>query len=191
MKRVLLLLSLLLLSSSSVLVAQRIRIEKEQYLSIYDVGLLCPVQVEWEVCAADFGAAKRKPSWKFKNDIDHPNAVANHDDFTKSGYQRGHLCPAADRSCSLVDMKQTFSMSNVAPQWPSLNTGVWKATEIAVRNAVLLGDTISVITIPVFLDRDTLRIGSHGVAVPHAFFKAAWCSSNDSIIGSWFFFNHR
>lgn len=190
MKRTLLI-NLLLLISIQFLMAQRITIEKEQYLSIYDLELQCPVQVEWSVCAADFGAAKRKASWRFRNDIGHPLAVATHDDFTKSGYQRGHLCPAADRSCSLVDIKQTFSMSNVAPQWPSLNTGVWKATEIAVRNAVLLGDTISVVTIPVFLDRDTLRIGSHGIAVPHAFFKAAWCSGNDSIIGSWFFFNHR
>lgn len=187
----LLILSLLLTLNPCVLIGQRIVIEKEEYFSIYDIGLQCPVQVEWSVCAADLGAAKRKASWRFKNDIGHPLAVANHDDFTKSGYQRGHLCPAADRSSSLVGMKKTFSMSNVAPQWPSLNTGVWKATEIAIRNAVLLGDTISVLTIPVFLDRDTLRIGSHGIAVPHAFFKAAWCSGNDSIIGSWFFFNHR
>lgn len=186
-----LILALLLTLSACVLMAQRIAIEKDQYFSVYDVQLQSPVQVEWEVCAADLGSAKRKPSWRFRNDIGHPLAVATHDDFTRSGYQRGHLCPAADRSCSLVDMKQTFSMSNVAPQWPTLNTGVWKATEIAVRNAVLLGDTISVVTIPIFLNRDTLRIGPHGVAVPHAFFKAAWCSGNDSIIGSWFFFNHK
>ena len=186
-----LILALLLVLEPCVLVAQRITIEKEQYFSVYDIGLQCPVQVEWEVCAADLGAAKRKASWRFRNDIGHPSALANHDDFTKSGFQRGHLCPAADRSCSLVDIKQTFSMSNVVPQWPALNTGAWKATEIAVRNAVLLGDTISIVTIPVFLDRDTIRIGAHGVAVPHAFFKAAWCSGNDSIIGSWFFFNHR
>lgn len=190
MKRSLLLL-LLLLSNLGCLVAQRIQIDKAQYHAVYDLDLLCPVQVEWNVCAADLGPVKRKASWRFRNDIAHPDAVATHDDFTKSGYQRGHLCPAADRSCSLVDMKQTFSMSNVAPQWPSLNTGVWKATEIAVRSSVLLGDTISVVTIPVFLHRDTLRIGAHGLAVPHAFFKAAWKTGTDSIIGSWFFFNGK
>lgn len=191
MRRMLMLVTLLVLLSAADLFPQRVTVIRDRYLSTYDVQLLCPTQVEWQVCLDDIGSARRSPSWRFIEDIAHPLAVACHDDFTSSGYHRGHLCPAADRSSSMEAMRSTFTMSNVAPQVPALNMGAWKATELAVRNAVLLGDTITVVTIPVFLARDTMRLGAHGIAVPHAFFKAAWCSGNDSIIGYWFFFNHK
>ncbi len=173
------------------LLAQNVRISKPQYSSYYSIDLQCPLQVQWKVCAADLGVASRNPSWQFANDINHPMATATHNDFRGTGYHRGHLCPAADRSSTIEDMRQTFALSNVAPQFPSLNMGEWKRTEDAVRRFTLMGDTISVVVIPVFLDRDTIRIGSQRLAVPHAFFKAAWLSSNDSVIGSWFYFNHR
>lgn len=184
-------LSLLLLISASSISGQRVTVCRDRYVSTYDVQLLCPTQVEWQVCPSDIGSARRSPWWHFIDDIPHPLAVACHDDFKSSGYHRGHLMPAADRSSSEESMRTTFTLSNCTPQLPSLNMGLWKATEQAVRNAVLLGDTVTVVTIPIFLQRDTMRLGSHGVAVPHAFFKAAWCSDNDSIIGYWFFFNHK
>ena len=171
--------------------AQRVTIDRPEYRSIYDIGLRCPVQVEWQVCPSNLGTAKRDPKWKFIQDIPHPDAVATHDDFTKSGYHRGHMCPAADRSAAAKLMRSTFSLANICPQYPAVNTGAWKTTENAVRNLVLLGDTISVLTIPVFLNRDTTRIGTHELAVPHAFFKSAWRTGSDSIIGCWFIFNHR
>ena len=173
------------------LLAQNLRISKPQYTSLYSVELQCPLQVQWTVCAADLGQASRNPSWQFANDIFHPMATASHEDFRGTGYHRGHLCPAADRSATIEDMRQTFAMSNVAPQFPGINMGAWKRTEDAVRRFTSMGDTIAVVVIPVFLNRDTIRIGSHRLAVPHAFFKAAWLTSNDSIIGSWFFFNHK
>lgn len=191
MRRITTILSLLLLISSSSISGQRVTVCRDRYISTYDVQLLCPSQVEWLVYPSDIGSARRSPSWRFIEDIAHPLAVACHDDFTASGYHRGHLCPAADRSSSSDAMRSTFTLSNVAPQVPALNMGAWKATEQAVRNAVLLGDTVTVVTIPIFLQRDTMRLGAHGIAVPHAFFKAAWCSGNDSIIGYWFFFNHK
>ncbi len=187
----LILVTLLVLLSAADLFPQRVTVIRDRYLSTYDVQLLCPTQVEWQVYYGDIGKARRSPSWRFVDDVAHPLAIACHDDFTASGYHRGHLCPAADRSSSADAMRSTFTLSNVAPQVPALNMGAWKATELAVRNAVLLGDTVTVITIPIFLARDTMRLGAHGIAVPHAFFKAAWCSANDSIIGYWFFFNHK
>lgn len=191
MRRIMTVLSLLLLISAGSISGQRVTVCRDRYVSTYDVQLLCPTQVEWQVCSDDIGSARRSPSWRFVADIDHPLAVACHDDFKASSYHRGHLMPAADRSSSEESMRTTFTLSNVAPQVPALNMGAWKATEQAVRNAVLLGDTVTVVTIPIFLARDTMRLGSHGIAVPHAFFKAAWCSDNDSIIGYWFFFNHK
>lgn len=99
------------------------------------------------------------------------------------------MCPAADRSADLRAMRSTFELANVAPQAPRLNRGPWKKTESFCRSAALLYGAVEVLTLPIFLDRDTIRVGGHHVAVPHAFIKAAWLPATDSVIGVWFFFN--
>lgn len=169
--------------------AQTITLRTPQFLSVYDMQTLCPQQVCWVLHRSDIGLNKREPSWRFTNTLLGPMAVATHADFTKSGYDRGHMCPAADRSANLRAMRTTFELANVAPQAPRLNRGAWKQTEAFCRSAALIYDSIQVLTLPVYLDRDTLRIGANQVAVPHAFFKAAWKAGTDEIIGVWFFFN--
>lgn len=170
--------------------AQVITMQKGVYSCTYDLDLLCPRQVWWTLHASDIGNAKRNPSWRFVDDIDHPKGVANHEDYTKSGYHRGHLCPAKDRSFQIDAMRRTFTTSNIAPQTPSLNTGSWLRSEEWCRYAAGLYDSVCVLTVPIWLDRDTIRIGAHRLAVPHAFFKAVWLPKNDSVLNTWFIFNH-
>ena len=135
------------------------------------------------------GTIKREPSWRFRNDIPLPGSLATHDDFTHSGYDRGHMCSAADRSYSRKAMRSTFVMSNISPQVPNVNRGKWKETELLCRKMVMIYDTIQVVSMPIFLHRDTTYIGTHRVAVPHAFLKVAYLPQNDSILGYWFMFN--
>lgn len=169
--------------------AQTILIDHTQYYSIYNCGVRCPSQVGWVLHAADIGTAKRQPGWRFLSDVPDTLAYVRHSDFTNSGYQRGHLCPAADRSASSELMRGTFHLSNVAPQVPALNVGAWKTSETFCRDAALKYGSVDVVVVPIFLRRDTTYIGHNRLAVPHAFFKAAWVTSNDSVIGSWFLFN--
>ena len=171
-------------------IAQTTTIRKVEFTSVYDLNLLCPQQVMWTLRAHDLGDTTREPSWTCMNDINDGRARVRHHDFTHSGFDRGHLCPAQDRSRSLASMRPTFALSNVAAQAPALNRGEWKKTEVFCRHQALLFDSIEVVVVPLFLNRDTLRIGSHHVAVPHAFFKAAWVHGTDSVLGCWFFFNH-
>lgn len=170
-------------------VAQAITIDHPQYYSIYNCGLRCPAQVGWTVQPADLGSARRLAGWHFVSDVPDLLAYVRHSDFTNSGYQRGHLCPAADRSACSELMRGTFRLSNVAPQVPSLNTGAWKASENFCRAAALKYGSVDVVVVPIFLRRDTTFIGANKLAVPHAFFKAAWVTASDSVIGSWFLFN--
>ena len=169
--------------------AQTILIDHPQYYSIYNCGVRCPSQVGWTVRAEDMGTAKRQPGWRFLSDVPDTLAYVRHSDFTNTGYQRGHLCPAADRSASSELMRGTFHLSNVAPQVPALNVGAWKTSETFCRAAALKYGSVDVVVVPIFLRRDTAFIGRNRLAVPHAFFKAAWVTSNDSVIGSWFLFN--
>ena len=54
--------------------------------------------------------------------------------YRGSGYDRGHLKPAADSKGSMEEMESSFLMTNMAPQTPNLNRGIWKQLEEAVRN---------------------------------------------------------
>lgn len=169
--------------------SDRIRINHPQFQSIYNVALKCPDHVCWTLHADDIGKAKRQAWWKFLSDLPDSLVYVRHSDFTHSGFQRGHMCPAADRSRTSELMRGTFRLSNVAPQVPSLNTGAWKASEEFCRRMAIRYDSVSVIVYPVFLTRDTTYIGAHRLAVPHAFIKACWVTATDSVLGSWFLFN--
>jgi endonuclease G len=91
-------------------------------------------------------------------------------DYQNSGYDRGHLAPAADMGYSMETMVQSFFYSNMSPQLPRFNRGVWKKLEMQVRNWAVKYDSLYVITGPIF-DSVMPTIGPHHVAVPKAYYK--------------------
>lgn len=169
--------------------SQIIPVQLDAYKSSYDVSVNAPRQVEWRLRATDFVAGTKLPRWYFMADVPSELATARHDDYTNSGYHRGHLCPAADRSKSPIDCRRTYRMSNICPMVPKINTGFWKATENLCRRWAIDYDSIDVLVMPIWIDRDTTFIGSNRVAVPHALFKVAWISRTDSILATWFIWN--
>ena len=95
---------------------------------------------------------------------------ANHSDYRGSGYDRGHLMPAADMTWSEVALSESFYYSNMSPQHPSFNRGVWKRLESKVRSWCMESDSLFIITGPVV---NTIFdvIGQNRVAIPDAYFK--------------------
>ena len=102
-------------------------------------------------------------------------------DYQKSGYDRGHLAPAADMGYSMETMVQSFFYSNMSPQVPRFNRGVWKKLEMQVRNWAVEYDSLYVVTGPIF-DSVMPTIGPHRVAVPKAYYKVLLQKRN----GEWF-----
>ncbi len=92
-----------------------------------------------------------------------------HDDYTNSGYARGHLAPAEDFSRSQEAIESTFYMSNVIPQKGSVNSGSWASLERKVREWACGEEKITVITGPI-LKKNLPKIKG-GISVPQAFFK--------------------
>ena len=98
-------------------------------------------------------------------------------DYRGSGYDRGHMVPAADMEFSEIAMSECFYMSNVSPQHPSLNRGIWKRFEQQVRKWTLEYDSLIIITGRVTKDPITNkdislgRIGPNKVIVPAFFYK--------------------
>lgn len=91
-------------------------------------------------------------------------------DYSRSGFDRGHLAPAADMKLSKDYMGESFYMSNTSPQVPSFNRGVWKKLENQVREFALRYNSIYVVTGPIFMPSDS-TIGLNGVTVPSYFYK--------------------
>lgn len=67
------------------------------------------------------------------------------DSYTKSGFDRGHMSPAADNQClSKTVMEESFYFSNMSPQYHSLNAGDWKSLETYSRNLTLIVDSLKI-----------------------------------------------
>jgi endonuclease G len=114
---------------------------------------------------------------RFNEDTLFPTNSSELEDYKYSGYDRGHLKPAADESCDQEQMDETFYMTNIAPQNPSFNRGVWKRLEEHVRNLALENDSLYVYTAGV-LEDSLPHIGLNEVSVPDYFWKVIFIYKN-------------
>lgn len=95
---------------------------------------------------------------------------ASLNDYKGSGYDRGHLMPAADMVFDEVAMSESFYMSNMSPQLPGFNRGVWKRLENQVRRWVIDYEELYIISGGV-LNNIIDTIGPNRVSVPGSYYK--------------------
>ncbi|MEE4176957.1 MAG: DNA/RNA non-specific endonuclease [Bacteroides sp.] len=110
--------------------------------------------------------AKRKNN--FRADPGLRDLVNEPKQYSRSGYDRGHLAPCEDLMSSQEKVDQSFYMSNIAPQIPGFNRGMWKKLENRVRQYAMENDSVIVITGP-FRPRFDPR--KPGLAVPEYYYK--------------------
>ena len=91
-------------------------------------------------------------------------------DYNRSGFDRGHLAPAADMTYALNPMTHSFFMSNISPQVPGCNRGIWKRLESQVRQWALKEGQLCVVTGPLFKKRNH-RMPQSRIPIPYAFYK--------------------
>jgi endonuclease G len=116
-----------------------------------------------------YGPAKRKNNFKADSTIKTGSATLA--DYKGSGYDRGHLCPAADQKESDDAMSESFFMSNMSPQAPDLNRKIWADLEAVVRNFADTNGKIYVATGPILTDGPYDTIGENKVAIPNFYYK--------------------
>lgn len=103
-------------------------------------------------------------------------------DYSRSGYDRGHLCPAADFKYDKALEDETFYMSNMSPQTPDFNRGIWSNLESKIRQWVIRRNELIIITGPV-LKKGLKTIGKINlVAVPTHFYKIVYDPYNEKAI---------
>jgi endonuclease G len=150
-----------------------------------------PIFVVERLTAAQLRDARREERTdKFFADARVPAAErAQLSDYADSGYDRGHMAPAADMATATA-MDQSFSLANMVPQAPQNNRVVWAKLESDTRKYVMRAKgPVFVFTGPVYTGKPR-TIGSGKVAVPAYLFKlvydqhggrawAHWLPNND------------
>ncbi len=132
-------------------------------------------QAEWSAyCLTEEELEKNaKRSDDFRADPEISTGSATPADYKKSGYDRGHLSPAADFAFSDKAMSETFYMSNMSPQKGSLNRGIWKDLESEVRLWAKSFGRVYVVSGPI-LEKPAEAyesIGENHVTVPGFYYK--------------------
>lgn len=162
-----------------------INLVNSAYSVVYDPVQGIPLRVSWRLRPSDFAVTRKRVTKNFKQDGRCPKPRIKDADYRNTGYMRGHLCPAADRTQTKAMMKETFLMSNVAPMTTQLNCGAWATIESQTRKLAIKYDSIDVLVGSVFTGADSLYIAKGRVHVPSLFFRKVTTAKNDSLLAFW------
>ena len=149
---------------------------REGYVLAQDSRLKIPLWVQYELNKNELNGPFAR-SDDFRTDTSIPNGSrAELEDYEGSGFDRGHMAPAADMNRSEAVMSQSFLLSNMAPQVGiGFNRHIWSQLESAIRGWVEQRGALTIITGPVFAPEDNFVkyqvVGVNHVAVPTHFFK--------------------
>lgn len=128
-----------------------------------------PEWVAYELTREEIGRGAERTD-RFLPDPMVKTGTATDADYRRSGYDRGHMAPAADMSWSAKAMAESFYYSNMSPQVPACNRGVWKRLEELVRSWAVEYGALYVVTGPVLTD-SLPYIGPDKVSVPDYYYK--------------------
>ena len=141
------------------------------YLVGNDTEAKIPAWVAYELTPKHaLGCLPRSNAFASDKSLD-PEHRSDPKDYVGTGYDIGHMAPDGDMSWSDTTERESFILSNMSPQLPGLNRGIWKLLETAVRTWSA-GDKKNLIVYvgPIYNNKDK-TIGEGKVTVPHAFYK--------------------
>ena len=128
--------------------------------------------VAWELNDTWVGPQERY-SGRFITDTALPSHFTriSHDDYTRSGFDRGHLVRSKERTRNEEDNRATFLLTNILPQTPDLNRGVWlRFEDYCLQKATQENKNMYLIAGGIFTTDSTLR-GEGKVAIPDSCYK--------------------
>ena len=136
---------LLLAAISQIGYSQNVTIRHTYYTTVFSESLRIPVVVKWWLTKKMVSCQQHvKRTNKFTADPQILKYTKLSKDYSRSGYDRGHNMSAEDNMCSATGMKEYFYYSNMCPQTPRLNRGIWKSLETYTRELARQNDSVLV-----------------------------------------------
>jgi len=162
---------------------------KTAYMTEVDLNAKIPVWVSY-VLTAEHAVGCVKRSNAFSPDPELPRGSrAELKDYAKSGYDIGHQANDGDMSWDVQVERESFLLSNMAPQLPGFNRGIWKKLEDQTRGwALTRNDPLLIYVGPIYNSGDK-TIGPNKVVVPHGFYKIIIDTYTSEVMA--FRFNHE
>ncbi len=137
----------------------------------YNTKWLIPNWVAYELTADEStGDVPRENGFSMDLAFNGPQAMR--EDYSNSGWDKGHMAPAADMKWSKVAMKESFNLTNICPQNHDLNGKDWQTLEKMSRDWSIKYGRIWIVCGPYVLSNKYGTIGEREVTVPDGFFKA-------------------
>jgi endonuclease G len=165
------------------------QIVHEGYVVSYNQDWRLPNWVAYELTAQETQGDVAR------NDHFYPDPMvlgvqATKDDYRNSGYDRGHMAPAADMKWSETAMRESFYFTNICPQIHNLNAGVWQDFEDRVRKWANQYGKVYVACGPIVQNNKLGTIGANKVVVPDGFYKVCLVENNGRYEAMGLLFDH-
>ena len=165
-------------------------IHRTGYTLAYDAKTRTPQWVAWELTKKETQGTEERSN-DFQPDPDVKGAKVVTKDYSHSGYDRGHMAPAADMKWSKKAMKESFYMSNICPQDHNLNTSDWSELENKSRQWARRFGKVYIVCGPIYNGKRNEYIGDHRVKVPDAFFKVVLINEKKKQCAMGFYFENE
>ena len=147
-------------------------IHRKGYTVSYNKDTRCPNWVAWHLTKSHTYGNNQRSEQKFTEDPQVPVPRATDWDYYNSGYDRGHMCPAADNKWDAQAMQQTFLLTNICPQNHGLNKYEWNDVEMLCREWARQYGAVDIVCGPIFSKgNNPNKVGRNKVWVPDGFFK--------------------
>lgn len=154
-------------------------LKRTGYVASYNKTTLLPNWVAWHLTAERTEGSAKRSGVDFAEDTEVPEPRATDWDYYNSGYDRGHMCPAADNKWSKKAMEESFLFTNMCPQNGNLNRGDWNEMEMACRKWAKKYSDLYIVCGPILYKGKHKTIGKNKVVVPEAFFKVVLRTGDD------------
>ena len=145
------------------------------YVVSYNPDNRIPNWVAWQLTESHTTGPYKRAGIGFQADSEAKGVQVTTFDYSRSGYDRGHMCPSGDNKWDKTAQQQSFLMTNICPQNHNLNAGDWNEMENQCRKWAKQYGRIYIVAGPILYNQKHKTIGKAKVVVPEAFFKVVLC----------------
>lgn len=150
------------------------------YTASYNHGTLVPDWVAWEL-TKDEANGRMEGQFSFSRDPEVRFPKASREDYSRSGWDKGHMAPRADMRWNLKALEESYYFTNICPQSHEMNSQAWRKIEELCRRLAIRYERVYIVCGPIFTDHHFGTIGEACVQVPDAFYKALAVSTEKGV----------